>query len=57
MKNLLCLATLTLVLFCSAAAPSLGATPAANPLYIIKTNLGDITVELFAGQDVIIVEI
>lgn len=48
MKNLLYLATLTLALFCGATALSIGATPTENPIYIIKTNQGDITVELFA---------
>jgi cyclophilin family peptidyl-prolyl cis-trans isomerase len=48
MKNLLCLATLTLALICSGATLGLGATPTENPIYIIKTNQGDITVELFA---------
>lgn len=48
MKNLLCLATLTLALFCSATALGIGATPTENPIYIIKTNQGNITVELFA---------
>ena len=48
MRNLLCLATLILILFCGATGLSLGATPAKNPIYIIKTNQGNITVVLFA---------
>jgi cyclophilin family peptidyl-prolyl cis-trans isomerase len=48
MKNLLCLATLTLVLFCGATAFSIGATPTENPIYIIATNQGNIEIELFA---------
>ena len=46
MKKLLCLATL--ILFCAAAGFCVAGTPTENPVYIIKTNQGDIEVELFA---------
>ncbi|CAD7847003.1 MAG: Peptidyl-prolyl cis-trans isomerase (EC 5.2.1.8) [Olavius algarvensis Delta 4 endosymbiont] len=50
MKNLLCLATLTLaVMFVAPAYGSSGMT-GENPIYIIKTNQGEIEVELFAAQ-------
>ncbi len=56
MKNLFCLATLTLALFCGAMVLSIGATPTENPVYIIKTNRGDIAVELFADTAPITVD-
>jgi cyclophilin family peptidyl-prolyl cis-trans isomerase len=50
MKNLLCLATIVLATILGTAAISPAGTSTANPLYIIKTNLGEIEVELFADS-------
>jgi len=50
MKNLLCLATMILALMIVAPAYGSSGTTGDNPLYIIKTNQGEIEVELFAAQ-------
>lgn len=50
MKNLLCLLGITLATILGTATAGLGAASNANPVYTIKTNLGEIEVELFADN-------
>jgi len=50
MKNLLCLATLTLAVMLGPPAFGSSGKAGENPIYIIKTNQGDIEIELFATQ-------
>ncbi len=56
MKNLLYLAALTLTMFFGTVILSVSGTPTENPVYIIKTNQGDIEVELFADTAPITVD-
>jgi len=50
MKNLLCLATLALAMMLGVPATGSAGEETGNPMYIIKTNQGDIEVELFADR-------
>jgi len=50
MKNLLCLTAMALALFCGSAVFGADETAKENPVYIIKTSMGDIAVELFAAD-------
>ena len=50
MKNLFCLTTVALILFCGSPVFSADETAKENPIYIIKTSMGDIAVELFAAD-------
>ncbi len=50
MKNLLATVTATLLLLFGTAAFNVNSVMAANPIYIIKTSLGNIEVELFSAQ-------